>query len=190
MRASPSSAAASEARGRELARVACTLCCTHVSPLAAADAAPVVANLPLYHAQGLTPLLWRRVRGTLLAASPLGEELALAAQRNRIAALVQQDALAQVVGLLQDHGVAPVLLKGLAVARQYPEPDLRPVGDLDLWVRPADVPPTRAAFEAAGYRDATPLTDRHLNVHTFVGPGECPVDVVEELHGVPVTLAS
>jgi len=38
--------------------------------------------------------------------------------------------------LLRTSGVEPLLAKGWAAARHYPEPGLRPFGDIDLYVRP------------------------------------------------------
>lgn len=42
--------------------------------------------------------------------------------------------LVQVVKLMDDAGIQPVLLKGQGVARNYPMPELRQCGDIDLYV--------------------------------------------------------
>lgn len=44
--------------------------------------------------------------------------------------------LAQVVSALREGGVESVLLKGQGVARNYPRPELRQCGDIDLYVGP------------------------------------------------------
>ena len=42
--------------------------------------------------------------------------------------------LVTVVKALRDNGIESVLLKGQALARNYPQPDLRQCGDIDLYV--------------------------------------------------------
>ena len=42
--------------------------------------------------------------------------------------------LASAVGLLREHGIEPVLLKGFGLAMLYPNPSLRQFGDIDLYV--------------------------------------------------------
>jgi hypothetical protein len=51
-------------------------------------------------------------------------------------AALHENAIERAFGLLRSAGVEPILVKGWAIARHYPEPGLRPYGDLDLCVRP------------------------------------------------------
>ena len=44
--------------------------------------------------------------------------------------------MVQTITLLRSAGVEPLLVKGWAIARLYPEHGLRPYGDIDLCVRP------------------------------------------------------
>jgi hypothetical protein len=44
--------------------------------------------------------------------------------------------LKHVIGLFREVGVEPVVIKGWAIARFYPEPGMRPYSDLDLCVQP------------------------------------------------------
>ena len=61
--------------------------------------------------------------------------------------------LAGVLNALADAGVPTILLKGAALASTvYPNIAHRPMGDLDLLVRPQDLEPARRILEAAGYR--------------------------------------
>jgi len=48
----------------------------------------------------------------------------------------QERKIVQAITLLRSAGVEPLLVKGWAVARLYPERGLRPYGDIDLCVRP------------------------------------------------------
>lgn len=54
-------------------------------------------------------------------------------RQGAIRTLVQAQAIARTLGLLAKHGFNPVALKGLGLAmRDYPDPSLRPLRDLDL----------------------------------------------------------
>ena len=46
----------------------------------------------------------------------------------------QRQILVSAVGLLREHGLEPVLLKGFSLALLYPNPSLRQFGDIDLFV--------------------------------------------------------
>jgi hypothetical protein len=60
---------------------------------------------------------------------------------------------------LREAGVEPLLIKGWTVARHYPDPGMRPFGDLDLCVRDQDYD---RAVEALGRRvDARAPVDLH-----------------------------
>ena len=58
--------------------------------------------------------------------------------------------LARAFAVLRAAGVEPILGKGWAVARHYPSPGLRPMGDIDVYVPAADAPRAHAALRAAG----------------------------------------
>ena len=56
--------------------------------------------------------------------------------------------IVQAITLLRSAGVEPLLVKGWAVARLYPERGLRPYGDIDLCVRPEQYVTAVAALAA------------------------------------------
>ncbi len=58
--------------------------------------------------------------------------------------------LARAFTVLRAAGIEPILGKGWAVARLYPSPGLRPMGDIDLYVPWADMGRARAALDADG----------------------------------------
>jgi hypothetical protein len=58
--------------------------------------------------------------------------------------------LVDAIQALKEHRVEPILGKGWAVASAYARPGLRPVGDLDLYVRDADFDRARAAVASIG----------------------------------------
>jgi hypothetical protein len=113
---------------------------------------------PLLLAAGAGGLGWWRVRHGELQASPAALPLRQAYRLHTLQAALHERELVAAVTLLRSAGVEPMLGKGWAAARLYPEPGLRPYGDIDLCVRPEQY---AAATAALG------------------GPGapECPVDL-------------
>lgn len=58
-----------------------------------------------------------------------------AAMRNNLLHQMQlRQILVQAVKLLREHGIEPVVLKGFGLASLYPNPSLRQIGDIDLFV--------------------------------------------------------
>jgi hypothetical protein len=119
--------------------------------------------------QGLSALV-ARLSGTAALPAPLSaflfeEDLHCAARAKRL-----QETLEFVVLALRAASVEVVALKGAALAFfHYPDPALRPMGDLDLLLaEPGDLARATRALEGAGWR-ALLDTPRH---RVFVRPGE------------------
>lgn len=87
---------------------------------------------------GAAALAWRQIRDTPLAVTPEGERLHNAYRQFRLSALIHEREIEQVVTALRSAGIDPVLIKGWAVARLYPDKALRPYGDIDLCVQPEE----------------------------------------------------
>ena len=92
---------------------------------------------------------WWRVRNTDLKTSAAGLELQEAYRYHAVRTLVREHAIKKILTLLCREGVEPILVKGWAVARLYPEPGLRPYGDIDLVVRPEQYSSAAASISAA-----------------------------------------
>ena len=90
----------------------------------------------LLHRSGASSLAWHKIRHTPLRASPEAVELQQAYRLHSLHAALHERSLKQVIPLLRGHGVEPVLVKGWAIARRYPEPWLRPYTDIDLCLMP------------------------------------------------------
>ncbi len=120
------------------------------APLAEPEAS-AVARLAL--AQGLGPLLYGRLRG-LGVLPPAAEEplrQAYYANAARNARILHE--LEAALRRLETALIPVLLLKGAALALAvYENPALRPLGDLDLLVRPADADAALAALAGLGYR--------------------------------------
>lgn len=122
---------------------------------------PSAANLSTKELAIVTPLLlqsgagalaWRRLSGSPLAATSSGAELQQAYRLHAIQAALHEINLKRAFDLLRAAQVEPILVKGWAIARLYPEPGLRPYGDIDLCVSPAHYGSAREALRRAGDR--------------------------------------
>jgi hypothetical protein len=104
--------------------------------------------------------------------------------RARHAAAVE--ATRALVGWLEAEGIRPVVMKGVGFAAWiYPEPWMRPCGDIDLLVRPADHAAAIAVLVARGCASRpvpgeTPSADVALRLTVRGHP--FPVELHEELH--------
>jgi hypothetical protein len=108
---------------------------------------------PLLLATGTAALAWRRVRASsALESSPVVETLRQALRAHVLESAVHIHQLAEVTALLRAANAPALLGKGWAIARLYPEPGLRPYGDLDLYMTPQ----VHAAALAALQRPVVP----------------------------------
>jgi hypothetical protein len=78
-----------------------------------------------------------------------------AARRQALESQVQAAALTHLDGMLSAAGVTGVVFKGSAAARSYAEPWTRPAGDIDLLLRPADLPAARLALNGPAIAHTT-----------------------------------
>ena len=99
---------------------------------------------------------WWRVRDSSLRTSPAGARLRDAYHNHGFQTALHARNLSRIVTRLREGGVEPVLVKGPAIARLYPERGLRPFGDLDLCVRP-DQHPTAAAILESWVGEFSPV---------------------------------
>jgi len=107
---------------------------------------------PLLLESGAGALAWHRLRNSPLVTTPLAAELQQAYRLHAIQAAVHESNIKQVLQLLRSAAVEPLLVKGWAIARVYPESGLRPYGDIDLCVYPTDYVRAREALLDAGDR--------------------------------------
>ena len=107
---------------------------------------------PLLYDSGAAGLGWWRVRETNLRDTPSGELLHQAFRLLALQANIHQTKLQKLFRLMRAAGVEPILLKGWAIARLYPQPALRPYGDIDLFVRPQDCGIAKRVIESEAAR--------------------------------------
>lgn len=104
---------------------------------------------------GVAPFLWYTLY-TALDCPQLPQGIQETLRANYYIAAThfmrRQHELKEVLQTLASAGVPVVLLKGTAVAYSvYPNPVLRTMGDVDLWIPHAQLVPARQALHAIGY---------------------------------------
>jgi hypothetical protein len=87
---------------------------------------------------GAGALGWWRVRETPFQSCAAAQELHQAYRLYTLESRLNESRIETVLTLLRAAGVEPILIKGWAAARYYPEQGLRPYGDIDLCVRRRD----------------------------------------------------
>ena len=98
----------------------------------------LLRSVPFLLQSGAGALAWQRVATSSLLTSEASNELQQAYRLHTLQALRHERDIRKVVSLLHGEGIEPILVKGWSVARLYPEPGLRPYGDIDLCVHPDD----------------------------------------------------
>jgi hypothetical protein len=111
--------------------------------------APLPLDISIDELNQITPLLlgsgagslgWHRIRSSHLKTEKPAVELQQAYRKHTLEAALHESHIKQSFSLLRDAGIEPILVKGWAIARQYPEKGLRPYDDVDLIVRPEEQP--------------------------------------------------
>jgi hypothetical protein len=105
--------------------------------LSEADLADSLGSL---WAGGAGGLAWFRLRQTALRNSAAARQLRQIYRDQIVHTVAYEQRLEQLFERMHAVGIQPILIKGWAAARLYPETGLRPYGDIDLCVRPDQLP--------------------------------------------------
>jgi hypothetical protein len=147
-------AASSLERGRSVAALLTGAWRASPPPLALAPA-EIARVAPLVLATGAGAIAYWRLRSAGLQALPEADPFRQAYRLHTLEVAVQESRLPEAFARLRAAGIEPVLGKGWAVARHYPESGLRPYGDIDLFVLPDGYAAAAAALRVEG---AAPLS--------------------------------
>jgi hypothetical protein len=104
---------------------------------------------------------WWRVRGSNLRGDRASSDLQSAYYLYSLEALRKEALVAEVLRRCCAAGIDPILAKGWVTARLYPNPGLRPYGDVDLFLRPDEC--------AAAEKALADFSGRRLTVDLHVG---------------------
>jgi len=110
-------------------------------------AAKVASAAPLLLKSGAGALGWWRVRH--LSPETLSfslRRLYITYLRYAVQAAEYEAEIGNVFSALRSSGIEPILIKGWAIARVYPEAGLRPCGDIDLCISPDQYSRARAVL--------------------------------------------
>ena len=113
-------------------------------------------------------LAWQKIKNSDLKSTSVGLKLQEAYRFHSVRTLLREHAIKKVLNLLHREGLEPVLVKGFAVARLYPEPGLRPYGDIDLVVRPEHHSAAATAISAANAANELER-DYYIDLHCGFG---------------------
>lgn len=132
------------------------------------------ALLRLAGEQKLLPFVYAAVRGTPgFAAAPEAVRAAARRQTMREAAAqtVHTEAFLRLYQALRAEGLAPVVVKGIVCRALYPQPELRPSSDEDLYLTAAEMPHFHAVLLRAGFVLTEPERDyRSAHEARYVHP--------------------
>jgi len=154
--------------------------------------AELISIAPMMLASGAGPLTWWRIRDSSLAHLPVMRDLQETYRVQVLRYAVREREIEQVVELLQRVDAEPVLCKGWAAARLYPDMAVRPLGDIDIFVKPEQLSRARAALQdlrlgrggAVDFQESATLALYRADVQTMydrariVPMGDVPVKVL------------
>lgn len=103
-------------------------------------------------ATGCGALVWWRVSDAAWRISEGAAPFAQAYRMHALQAQVHAHHLGLALRAFQSCGVQPILAKGWSIATRYPEPGLRPYGDIDLCVAPKQYAAALATVGSARMR--------------------------------------
>jgi len=108
--------------------------------------------------QGLSPLLYASLEkhGFVNVPAFAVDALQEIYRKSALAAAVAHHEMETLVAQLAEQGIDVIVLKGAALSRWlYPQPSLRPFGDLDLLIHERDRAAARQTMVACGYQDSS-----------------------------------
>ena len=119
----------------------------------------------------------------------LRDQISTIERQFALAFLKQQTDTRRVLEVLREHDVPVLLLKGAAIASQvYPSPALRPITDLDLWVRAGAMPEAERALGTVGLSHAWAEFGGQIDTNSQIVMRK-PNVLGVELHSPPISLA-
>jgi hypothetical protein len=109
--------------------------------------------IPLLIESGAGALTWWHIRHSELQRLPKSaiRELRQTYYYQAVYAARHEQDIVHVFAMMRAAGVEPILIKGWAIARLYPESGLRPVGDIDLYISPTDHATARAVLSRSDH---------------------------------------
>lgn len=99
---------------------------------------------------GAGALVWRRIQKARLEDLMASVEFRDAYRIYTLQSALDRRHIAEAFRLFRSHSLEPVLIKGWSIGRLYPEPGLRPRGDIDFCLHPEQYAAGRKALKQPG----------------------------------------
>jgi hypothetical protein len=113
----------------------------------------LAATIPLLLKSGAGALGWWKIwRANEPALSAILPTLDKTYWSYLIHAAKDERRIIEVFRALRSAAIEPILIKGWAIARLYPQPGLRPSGDIDLYISPEHLVKARSVLRAPEYQ--------------------------------------
>lgn len=112
------------------------------------SAAQLEEIAPMLLGSGAGALGWWRIKDTALSESSVASEFLESYRLHAAQSILYKQKIKLAFSLLRSQGIEPILIKGWANARLYPEAGLRPYGDLDICVRPDEYERAKAVLNS------------------------------------------
>ncbi len=122
---------------------------------------------PLLTSSGAASLGWRRVSGSDLRDTASAEVLHQSYRLQSLQSSITEQKVEKVFRVLNQRNVDAFVVKGWAAARVYGDQSIRPAGDIDLCVRPAQATAAKEALNEPEIYDC--LIDLHTRFSELSG---------------------
>jgi hypothetical protein len=113
------------------------------------DSSELAGAVGLLVGSGAAALAWWKIRRAGMSGEQFAGPLRQSYRTQALQVALREREVESVFKLLRSESVEPILMKGRAAALLYPEPGLRPPGDIDLLVRPEDRARAKLALRGA-----------------------------------------
>jgi len=132
-------------------------------PALSFDGSALDIATPLLYGSGAGALGWWRIRETALHETPSGQVLRQAYRLQALQARIHETKIQKTFRLFRAAKVDPILIKGWAISRLYPQPGLRPFGDIDVLVRRADYEAAKTVIDSEEAKDCWVDLHHHIS---------------------------
>jgi hypothetical protein len=122
----------------------------------------LVQTFQILLSTGSAGLAWKQLQ-KLNIPSSLSADLQQNYRNQSLQAAVHDLEVTDIFKRTRAIGIEPILFKGWAIARLYPDSGLRPYGDIDLWVYPAELDKMYRALPSGN--DHTYCVEPHISFY-------------------------
>lgn len=102
----------------------------------------------------ILPLLFYGIENAHL---PVSEDVRVCLRKASLQGVMldqmQQQRAKELFAAFEEHGIDYMPLKGILLKQDYPHPEMRPMGDLDVLIKPSQYDQIRPIMEQLGYRE-------------------------------------